>query len=240
MSPMPITDSLFPRTSSYQHPPSQRSIFGPNPVPVPASLPAQRNLHLHPHKPVQPSPLRAQANSTLTTSAGSRSVSLGEGRKVSGGEGDVRKSQERYNVSLTQGQQGQGRRVMGVIDGVDNIRPVNTQSSIQSQRRISSEGKKPLDLMEGPGPKVRIVSASNTQMGRSTSQSSRMNVGNATSGTGDLTGLTGMLATPAKGLLHRRMADDGERRQSGGKSRLVVFRTNFLMLTAVGRIGRCS
>ena len=118
--------------------------------------------------------------------------------------------------------QGQARKVMGVIDGFDNARPSPPLSAQQAQQRRTSTGTKgSFDLVDGiVSPKVRIVSASSTQLGharpeRSVSSGNKVNVGN---GTGDLTGLTGMLATPAKGLLHRRVADDGERRQSGGES----------------------
>lgn len=236
--PIMLLLSLY-HVRSYQNPPTQRSIFGPTIL-----NPSQRHLH----RPVQPSPLRVQANSPLntlsTTTFGSRSGSGSQQqqqdvRRASSGGAFPEQVELKKNNNQSQGGRriSEGRKVMSPIDGFDNARPAPSQRRVSDKKGESntptasattSRKTHHLDLMEGTNPKVRIVSASSTQLDhrqrpeRSLSASnSRSFVGNGT-GMGDLTGLTGMLATPAKGLLHRRVGDDGERRQSGGGSSLAI------------------
>jgi hypothetical protein len=150
-----------------------------------------------------------------------RASALGEQNKLM-------RSQSQSARSNTHAMDG-GRKIMGPLDGVDNIR-----SAPGSDRRTSgSAGKMTSDPYasrhatkgnpEGftPSPRVRIVSAdhqgekSNGVM-RSTLTRGPSGPGHTTT-MGDLTGLTGMLATPAKGLLYRRLGEDGQRSGQGGE-----------------------
>ena len=119
---------------------------------------------------------------------------------------------------------------MAPLDGVDNIRsaPSSDRRTSGSMGKMASDPYAPPRLaskgdLEGftPTPRVRIVSADHereksTGMMRSVSARGPSGPGHATT-MGDLTGLTGMLATPAKGLLYRRLGEDGERSGQGGE-----------------------
>jgi len=123
-----------------------------------------------------------------------------------------------------------GRKIMAPLEGVDNVRSVlgSDRRTSGSAGKMMSESYAPRHASKGdpegftPSPRVRIISADHQgekksdRVMRSTSTKGQGGPGHATT-MGDLTGLTGMLATPAKGLLYRRLGEDGERSGQGGE-----------------------
>jgi len=105
------------------------------------------------------------------------------------------------------------------IDGVDNARSTGGEQ-MRDRSNISKHSS------------ARITSRTQTQDEGEWKASSRwadqsvgtgVSVAGTGAGRGDLTGLTGMLATPAKGLLYRRVGDDGERKTAGGQCFISFF-----------------
>jgi hypothetical protein len=228
--------------------PSQRSIFAP--TPTTHINPSQRHLH----RPVQPSPLRVQANSPATTTTHSLSSSLprdqskshsqsrsqrdeprhtsvlGEQNKLMAGQGQSQSARSHPANGLETGE----RKIMAPLEGIDNIRSGPAPDHRRTSGKMGNDPYAPrLSTSKGnpdgftPSPRVRIVSAdSHRHQGEKSSGSGaggmmmRSKTGSQGGGTGhatmgDLTGLTGMLATPAKGLLYRRLGEDGERSGQG-------------------------